>query len=265
MRLLSAAITNFRLLREIELKFSIDRERALTVIRAENRSGKTSTLKALKWALFGSKEGLDSQAERLSPIDWPENKPCEVIVRIDFEHTLPVEISAQAVSEETRRYTLRRTVTERPVEATFTRGPDRVELFEHTDAGAEPIPGAETRLREILPVEMKNIFFTDGDSALSFISSDAGRTTKIDQVKNAIRSLLGLGLLEDVESALRNARGRLLKAQRDDSPLDELARVTKDLQEKESERDSVVHDLTIARSRSQELDHRLAEADKDYE
>jgi DNA sulfur modification protein DndD len=112
---------------------------------------------------------------------------------------------------------------------------------------------------------MKNIFFTDGDAALSFISADAGRTTKIDQVKNAIRSLLGLGLLEDVEGALRNARGKLLKKQRDEAPSDELAIVTQQLQDKEAERDTVVQDLATARTRAQELEHRLAEAEKEYE
>jgi len=262
-RLLSAEITNFRLLREVSLEFSTNRDRALTVIRAENASGKTSTLKALKWGLFGSKDGLDSVGERLSPIDWPDKTPCELRVRIDFEHTLPVQIDASTIREDTQKYTLIRKAVEEPTDGTFTRSSDKTELLHHTPAGAEPVAGAEARLREIIPADMRNIFFTDGDAALTFISADAGRTTKIDQVKNAIRSLLGLGLLEDVESALKHARSRLLRRQRDDAPAGELAKVTQSLQEKEMQRDGLQSDLTQARTRTVDLERRLTEAEKE--
>ena len=53
MRLESAHITNFKLLEDVELHFSTDSDRPLTVIRAENGSGKTSILQALRWAIWG--------------------------------------------------------------------------------------------------------------------------------------------------------------------------------------------------------------------
>ena len=49
---------------------------------------------------------------------------------------------------------------------------------------------------DMLPIEMKDIFFTDGDAALTFISPQLSRASRRNQVKEAIRSLLGLGLLE---------------------------------------------------------------------
>ena len=55
MRLDSAHITNFKLLEDIELRFSTDPSRPLTVIRAENGSGKTSILQALRWGMWGEK------------------------------------------------------------------------------------------------------------------------------------------------------------------------------------------------------------------
>ena len=53
MRLDSAHIINFKLLEDIELHFSTNLTRPLTVIRAENGSGKTTILQALRWAMWG--------------------------------------------------------------------------------------------------------------------------------------------------------------------------------------------------------------------
>ena len=47
MRFRRARIRNFKLLRSVDVPFSTDAERTLTVIRAENESGKTSLLSAL--------------------------------------------------------------------------------------------------------------------------------------------------------------------------------------------------------------------------
>ena len=75
MKIITARIRNFKLLRAIDLAFSVERDQPLTVIRAENGSGKTSTLQALRWALYG-KDALDDSQVRLSPADWPDKKVC---------------------------------------------------------------------------------------------------------------------------------------------------------------------------------------------
>ena len=78
------------------MDFSVDPNRPVTVIRAENGSGKTSMLTALQWGLFGD-AGLDPSAKdvRLSPSDWPDGKPCEIRVQIDFAHTEYDEIGGE--------------------------------------------------------------------------------------------------------------------------------------------------------------------------
>ena len=53
MKLIRAEFENFRLLRDLELEFSIDSVKKLTVIRAENGTGKTTILNALQWAIYG--------------------------------------------------------------------------------------------------------------------------------------------------------------------------------------------------------------------
>ena len=70
MKFKSALIVNFKLLREVSLDFSLDPARPVTVIRAENGSGKTSTLSALQWGLYGD-AGLDLGIVYLQPPHTP--------------------------------------------------------------------------------------------------------------------------------------------------------------------------------------------------
>ena len=64
----------------------------------------------------------------------------------------------------------------------------------------------ELILDEFLPREMKDIFFTNGDAAMVFISSRSGRAGKREQVKEAIRALLGIGMLELAQDHLTRVK-----------------------------------------------------------
>ena len=44
-------IENFRILRDVEIEFSSDNKKPLTILRAQNESGKTTMLRALQWGL----------------------------------------------------------------------------------------------------------------------------------------------------------------------------------------------------------------------
>ena len=224
MKLQDARIRNFKLLRNIDLDFSTRQNTPLTVIRAENGSGKTSTLQALRWALYGAK-GLEESSVRLSPADWPDGKPCTISVEIDFSHTLVSAVGDRALTKETR-FMLKREVVERPTGDIPNREQERINLYEKTDSGSDPIEGPEARLAQMLPVEMLDIFFTDGDSALTFISAQLGETTKRDQVKEAIRSLLGLELLENVSKRIKNGQSTVNRKISRQTASDELADVS---------------------------------------
>ena len=75
MQLISARVQNFKLLEDVRLAFSTERSRPLTVIRAENASGKTSLLYAFQWAFHGSR-GLPASARerRLTSTATPYGK-----------------------------------------------------------------------------------------------------------------------------------------------------------------------------------------------
>lgn len=261
MKIVAARIRNFKLLRDIDFSFSIDPNKPLTVIRAENGSGKTSTLQALRWALYG-KEVLDDPLVRLSPADWPESDLCTISVEIDFIHTAVSKVGDETMTSETS-YMLKREVGEKPEGDSPNRGQERVSLFEKTSAGAEPIEAAESRLSQMLPREMIDIFFTDGDAAMTFISPQLSDNTKRDKVKDAIRSLLGLDLLERVEKRISDTQSSVNRQITKDASSDKLASVTVEIEEKNEEREELTNTVSTLNEQIEDIERKLHNIDRE--
>ena len=189
MKLLRARIEHFRLLKDIELEFAADRTRNLTVIRAANESGKTTLLTALQWGLFGDEALPDGGRNfRLSSIDLSSGEKASVTASVEIDCEIPTRMG-------TRKYRLIRFVTETVRGGEWERGSAMVNLFQLTPHGADPVDNPEAHIRPHLPRELREVFFTDGDRALSFIEGKKGDQMK--RVEGAIRSLLGLGVIED--------------------------------------------------------------------
>lgn len=212
MKLRRAQFKNFRVLRDLEIDFATSDERRLTVVRAENASGKTTILNALQWALYGD-PGLPEPASeyRLHPIDWDtsDSSIVEVTVTVDFE-TVEVRNSRSGDPIETQKaYQIVRSATETLSGVGWTRGPSTVRLFEFTETGAVRKDPPEAVVHAELPPELREVFFTDGDRALTFIESDGPRSVQRRRVRDAVQSLLGLDLIDStlghIGSSLRDA------------------------------------------------------------
>ena len=191
MRLESAYIKNFKLLEDVDLQFSSDLRRPLTVIRAENGSGKTSILYALRWGMYGEK-GIPPRM-RLTSTAKPPEQPVPVQVRLEFTTTDPY-------SDVEARYRLIRTCEEVPLEGDrYERGNERRRLLRWTERGEEEIEGnaIEGLISEMLPISLANVFFTNGDDVQRFISSgQQAEQERQEAVHMAIRQLLGLDHVE---------------------------------------------------------------------
>lgn len=263
MKFRTARIKNFKLLRSVELPFAVDSARPLTVIRAENASGKTSIMTALQWALYGS-AALEDPKVRLSPADWIDNETCEVSVEIDFEITLYNQIAGTQQAK-THQYRLVRAASETPQGNSVVREPDRISLYELTGKGANPITAPDQLISEMLPPEMKDIFFTDGDRAMNFISAQLARSTKRDQVRDAIRSLLGLNLLESAGRHLKEIEKRLVGQMGGGGSNGEAGQLAKRLQEAETRIEVVRNESSAAARGIENLSGQLEGADRALE
>ena len=204
MRFVSANIQNFKLLKDVRLEFSVERDRPLTVIRAANGSGKTSVLYALLWGLYGP-QGLPSGAQevRLTSSAAPVDVAVEIQVTVEFERVEGMDTTA---------YTVIRTMLETPKgKDLFVRGPNSLRLYRRTPAGHDPVPNPETVIAKFLPPGLKSVFFTDGDDVQRFISSE-GTHGRQKRVHDAIKVLLGLDKMRIAGKDLENVVATCRKA-----------------------------------------------------
>ncbi len=210
MKLRKLKAKNFKLLADVAIEFSADPQRPLTVVRAENGSGKTSLLYALLWGFYGSRGLPDSSRDLgLSPSHWKPDLPCDVSVRIEFESTDIEEFAGETRSITTRYVLTRSAVETRRQASEVNRQREVLVVHSFSDAGAEKLEHATARalIRRLAPDQLSNIFFTDGDAVQRFITGDLGSRARQSAVHDAIKSLLGL-------DSLRLAASDLAKAQK---------------------------------------------------
>ena len=226
MKLIHAEFTNFRLLRNVILDFSAEDEKRLTVIRAENESGKTTILTGIQWGLYGNNAlpGGSRQEYRLHPIDWDlaDGERVPVTVGVDFEVKSTRATRTEGLIETKKLYRIIRSTYDTLRGDNWEPGPTSVQLFELTDTGSIPIEPPEAVINEEIPADLREIFFTDGDRTLSFIEADVSQSTKQTRVRKAIQSLLGLDLIEDAMGRVRRAGLDTNKEIKGNSAQDEL-------------------------------------------
>ena len=226
MKLIHAEFTNFRLLRDVMLDFSTDDEKRLTVIRAENESGKTTILTGIQWGLYGNNAlpGGSRQEYRLHPIDWnlADGARVPVTVEIDFEIKSTRPSKSGGLIETKTLYRIIRSTYDTLRGESWEPGPTSVQLFELTATGSDPIDPPDAVINEEIPPELREIFFTDGDRTLSFIEADVSQSTKQTRVRKAIQSLLGLDLIEDAMGRVRRSGSDINKEIKGNTSQDEL-------------------------------------------
>ncbi len=263
MKLLRAEFENFRLLRDLEIRFANDPEKKLTVIRAANESGKTTILHALQWALYGE-AALPGKGEgfRLHPIDWSasDSKRVPVVATVEFELTTYRRVSGD-LRETRRRYRLVRSAFEE-VDSTARRSASTVKLFALNETGATPIDAPEALINEELPPELREVFFTDGDRALSFIEADIAQSTKRERVQRAIRSLLGLGVIDDAIKHVRKSAAEVNKKAKQVGSGSELNGIASRLEAIENDSSELESGLEDAKQQFGAFDEKVDETDR---
>ena len=254
MKLLRAEFKNFRLLRDLEIDFATASSRKLTVIRAANESGKTTLHHALQWALYGD-EALPSENFRLCPIDWDRSQgPAPVSVTVDYELMKYRRSGKGAARPTLRRYRIERS-TLAHVDSSTQRRPADVTLLEFTDKGVTPQPSPDSQIREDLPIDLREVFFTDGDRALSFIDADAATVTKRSRVQGAIQSLLGLGVIQDAIGHVTKTEASVNRRVRNESHDEALKKIAEELE-------VISEDLRKAEEQKHDADKQFAEFDR---
>jgi DNA sulfur modification protein DndD len=265
MKLLRARFKNFRLLRDLEIEFSTDPVKKLTVFRAENETGKTTILTALQWALYGDDALPGKGAEyRLHPIDWDTDDSTRVPidVTVEFEVTKHRR-TGNGYQEHRKQYRIIRSTVEELTGDKWRRHPAVPKLYHLAENGAEPIDSPEALIDDELPPELREVFFTDGDRALSFIEADVALSTKRARVEKAIRSLLGLGVIENAIKHAKQAAAEINNRVRQAGGNQEISRIAGDIAAFTSEIEKLDGEIKDARDQFAVVDAKFAEMDKE--
>lgn len=263
MKLLRAEFQNFRLLRDLELRFARGPDRNLTVIRAANESGKTTILHALQWALYGDIALPDKGKDfRLHPIDWNTNESNRVPVTatVDFEVTTYGR-TPDRLRETRSQYRLVRSTFE-TVEGSIDRVGSTLKLFVLSEKGASEIDSPDTLIKEELPPELQEVFFTDGDRALSFIEADVALSTKRERVQRGIRSLLGLGVIEDAIKHVRKSSAEVNRRAKVVASDNELKGIVSQLETIDEQQSLLENEVEDARQQFSVFEEKLNETDR---
>ena len=263
MRLLRAKFQNFRLLRDLELDFSCDPRKKLTVVRAANESGKTTILHGLQWALYGD-EALPGGGTgfRLFPIDWSakEDRFVKITVTVEFELT-----KFRFISGKQHKTTYHYQIIRSRLEDLDSSSPPRnstVKLFQLTDTGASQVPEPVAVINDELPPELREVFFTDGDRALSFIEADAAKSAKRQRVQQAIHSLLGLEVIEEAIRHVRKSEAEVNKKAKRLGGGSELNTIATKLEKIENEREKLENNLHNAKQQFAAFDEQYIDIER---
>lgn len=209
MKLLRVHIKNFRLLKDLALEFSTSEEKPLTVIRAANETGKTTCEYALMWVLYGSDVLPNKGDYSLFPSDLKAKGEKRVEITVEAEIEVD-QISSTGKGTQTidrRKYRLVRSCLEQLDErGETTRQAENLSTYRIGGVGSEPVstPDAQRIIENALPVSLKDVYFTDGDRAMSFIEAAATQGVKRKRVSDAVEALLGLDDLNSTERHLDN-------------------------------------------------------------
>ena len=214
MKIIKAKIKNFRLLKDLTLDFSKDAKRPLTVIRAANETGKTTCEHALMWALYGSNAALPNKGVySLFPMDMhSDHKRVEVSVEIEFEADEISSMGRGGQQVKKCSYRLKRSCMEISLnKENSSREREMVEVHRLTTAGTVLLDEQEAKkvIENALPRDLKDVYFTDGDAAMSFIEAAAAQGIKRKRVSDAIESLLGLDNLAQIQNHLKSVAKKL--------------------------------------------------------
>ena len=262
MKLIRAKFENFRLLRSLELDFSTDKNQRLTVIRAENESGKTTILNGLQWALYGD-DALPGKGQgyRLHPIDWDvsDGKPVPVSAQVEFETTSLWRTKKREMIESRRKYRIIRSTSET---VDGDRSPSTVRLFRLENTGSVEMDLPDAFIKEALPLELREIFFTDGDRVLSFVEATVAPSTKRKHVEKAILSLLSLGVIKDALKRVKKAESEVNKAVKGMGSSDKLREIAIKLERVEESLSTLEEKIVDSREQFAAFDEKLAEIQK---
>lgn len=223
MKLQSVKIVNFRPYRDSHLDLT-DRDGSIHVVEGDQGGGKTSLHTAIQWGLYGGDGPGTNYSEH-----WNER------AKQDQEEEMSVEIKFK---EGERSYTLIRKIDR--FNHTQSRAYEETKLIGNTNTYSDE--EAQNQIEEILPEQLKEFFFLDGERIQRLIEEDAGQQVK-REIETVLKHRTIINAQDDLEDLLE----------------DRLIPRRNKIEEEASERDEIVQEISEYRDQIKELNEKNEE------
>ncbi len=196
MKFKSIELNNFRQYKGVQkVNFSVDNEKNITLLLGDNLTGKTTLIQAFNWCFYETLE-LPNKKDIPNQQKVNEMKVGEHIttsVKIEFIHE-----GLDYIIE--RKYKYRKTKESNEVESGLDLKPDKNFSFTKVIDG-NIVDVYEKELGSIFPVELSRYFLFDGERLKHMY-----KPGKNKNVSDAVKTILGLGLLEETIEHLKSVQ-----------------------------------------------------------
>lgn len=277
-RLRRIDIKNFVCFDHIVVEPSVDSERRLTVIRAENGSGKTTFLRAIRWAMYGEQglPGADTKRFSIHPADWrPDDEGIVTEVEIEFETDGSTRVHAGVDDEATiynltRRVTTTRSASTKSTEPDFRRLREAAQLMKKGPDGTwTPVSQPKLVIEELLPWGLRDFFVMDADEAADFVGGSENKVIAqrevIAKTTKAVQSLLGIDVFKDASRRVEQLKNKFGAEAAKAIGDEDLTALQEELDQWRRRRTQLKADIGDQRRRKAELADRLRRAQDDLE
>ena len=277
LRLRRIEIDNLVCFDNVVIEPSTDPESPLTILRAENGSGKTTFLRALRWGMYGEK-GLPGNSTRFSlhPAWWgPNDDGIKTKVLIEFETDGSTRHTEG--NPTTTVYQLVRSVTTigkpaaRADEPDFRRINEQTQLMvkENNGTWMPHTAGVDAVVEQLLPWGLRDFFVMDADEATDFVGGSENKVMQrkdvIDKTTTAVHSLLGIDVFKEASKRVA-AMARMFGAQATKAIGDaDLNALQDELDQLRTEAAELTKKISDQRTQKIELEDRLRQRRNDLE
>lgn len=238
MLITSIEIYNFRqFYGNQRLNFSLDPEKNVTLIHAENGTGKTAFLNAILWCLFG---------ETTKNFEKPKHL-LNNTAKSEDNHSFHVFLN---FTQDGSEYSVQRGMTK--LTGSYFR------VFKIDSAGSYvEIESPDLFINSIVPRDMAGYFFFQGEGIGQLSGTTGG------QVKEAIRDILGFGVAEQVLKDFNAIRADFRRELKRVDKSGELDQIESELMAAEKTIENCKEDLQKAESNKRDFQERLTKVDAD--
>ena len=188
-------LNNFRQFKDnVEIEFSTDSDKNVTVLIGDNGAGKTTLLQAFNWCLYDKLSGLENPTELLNNDTLSKMEIgdiCDVDVLIEFEHC-------------NRTYTCKNYKKYQKISSNSSKCIESNQTFTKTELDGQTYKIEQKEINDIFPKDLSVYFLFDGER---LVQLGENKTKGKKDLSSAVKNLLGLDVL-------KNANDHLLKAKK---------------------------------------------------